>query len=373
MGPLIAVVGSADPGRSFDPPLTDPGAALTACEEIGAELAASGCRIIVYSSEPQFIENHVVTGFLTRDDLPPGAVQVRPPYDDGRTDFPHRDDRPEVFDVRHEPDGDWQVSFYRSLREVDGVVLVGGGRSTLITGMICLAFGIPLYPLAGFGGAARKVWETMNRAGHHATPDAVNTMGAPWAPGSAQRLVRGLAAQQERRAEKQREEARARRGATLRAGLGAVTGMLLLLLGFATIPLTYAVDSSIAVNLSALVVGALATGTSGAITRTVFDHETRWARTAVLGMSAGGIAFLLFVSAQLAASPDILAGDGVRRLLFFVLAVGYVSGFTFDALYNRLKQAEPPAPPPLSGLPTGVPGGAAVPGGTSAAQGPGNP
>ncbi|MCW8381524.1 hypothetical protein [Streptomyces justiciae] len=361
MGPLIAVMGSADPGRRLDPPLTDADGALTACEEIGAELAADGCRIIVYSSEAQFIESRVVTGFLTREDLPEGSVQVRPPYEDGDIDFPQRDERPEVFDLRYEPGNDWEISFYRSLRDVDGVILVGGGRSTLVTGMICLAFGIPVYPLAAFGGSARKVWETMNRSTHHATADEVSAMGAQWGPGSAQRLVRLLGTQRERREEKQREEARSRRGATLRAGLGAVTGMLLLLLGFATIPLTYAVESSTAVNLSALIVGALATGTSGAITRTVFDRETHWARTAVLGMSAGGIAFLLFVSAQLAASPDILAGEGVRRLLFFVLAVGYVSGFTFDAVYNRLKQTEPPAPPVIPGLPTGVPGGATPP------------
>lgn len=366
MGPLIAVLGSADPERSYDPPMGDTEAALAAGEEIGAALAAAGCRIIVYSSEAQFVEDRVVTGYLTREDLPPGSVQVRPPYDeDAETDFPHLAERPEVFDVRNDPGADWEVGFYRSLREVDGVILVGGGRSTLVTGMICLAFGIPVYPVAWFGGASRKVWDTMNRSTHHATPDEVSAMGAQWRPGSAQRLVEVLGAQRERRAEKQREEARSRRGATLRAGLGAATGMLLLLLGFATIPLTYAVESSTAVNLTALIIGALATGTSGAITRTVFERETHWARTAVLGMSAGGIAFLLFVSAQLAASPDILAGEGVRRLLFFVLAVGYVSGFTFDAVYNRLKQTEPPVPPVVPGLPAGVPGGATPP------QGPG--
>ena len=358
MGPLIAVLGSADPGRKFDPPLMDADAARTACEEIGAQLAADGCRLIVYSSEGQFVEGRAVAGYLTDDNLAPGSIQVRPPYDDGDIDFPMRDERPEVFDIRYEPSGDWEVNFYRSLRDVDGVVLVGGGRATLTPGMICLAFGIPVYPLACFGGSARKVWETMNRSIHHADPDEVSTMGAQWGPGSAQRMVRLLAAQRERRKEKQREEARQRRGLALRTGLGALTGMLLLLLGLAAIPLTYAVDSSMPVNLTALIVGALATGTSGAITRTVFDHETHWARTAVLGMSAGGIAFLLFVSAQLAASPDILAGGGVRRLLFFVLAVGFVAGFTFDALYNRLRQAEPPAPPALPGLPTGVPGGA---------------
>ncbi|MFE2297504.1 hypothetical protein ACFXAW_04830 [Streptomyces sp. NPDC059445] len=320
-------------------------------------LAEGGCRLIVYSSEAQFVEDQVVSGYLSHADLPPGSIQVRPPYDDGETDFPLRDERPEVFDVRHDPAGDWEIGFYRSLREVDGVVLVGGGRSTLNTGMICLAFGIPVYPVACFGGAARKVWETMNRSSHHASADEVSAMGAEWGSGSARRLVELLHVQRSRRGERQREEARSRHRAALRAGLSTVAGLLLLCLGLGTIPLTYAVDANAAVNLSALIVGALATGTAGAITRTVFDRGTSWARTAALGTSAGAVAFLLFVSAQLAASPDILAGEGARRLLFYVLAVAFVSGFTSDKLYGRLKQTEPPVPPTLPVLPTDTPSG----------------
>ncbi|WP_039804862.1 hypothetical protein [Nocardia araoensis] len=64
-----------------------------------------------------------------------------------------------------EAEDDWEASYYRSLREADGVVLIGGGRTTLITAMVAMAFDIPLTPVAACGGAARKTWASMGRAG----------------------------------------------------------------------------------------------------------------------------------------------------------------------------------------------------------------
>lgn len=360
MRPLIAVVGSADPARTYSPPLAETTKAPEACEEIGQALAEAGCDLVVYSSEAQFVEDRVVTGYLSHSDVLPGSIHVRPPYGGGEKDFPMLMERPEAFDVRYESGDDWETSFYRSLREVHGVVLIGGGRSTLITGMVCLAFGIPVAAVPCFGGASRKVWDTMNRVTHHATADEVSSMGAEWDSSAAPRLVRLLLAQQDRKNEQQRQESRFRRRAAWHSAIGITVGLLLLCLGLGMIPLTYAVEASAFVNLTGLIVGALATGTSGAITRNAFDRGEHWARTAALGMSAGAVAFLLFVSAQLAASPDILTGEGARRLLFFVLTVGFISGFTFDAVYERLKQAEPPVstpPTPLNSPSGGANGG----------------
>ncbi|MFF4227747.1 hypothetical protein [Streptomyces sp. NPDC001820] len=328
--------------------------AARACAEIGRALADSAVDLVVYSSEAQFVEDMVVAGYLSHSDVMPGSIHVRPPYGDGEMDFPMLEERPEVFDVHYESGDDWEISFYRSLREVHGVVLIGGGRSTLITGMICLAFGIPVYALACFGGASRRVWDIMNRVTNYATEDEISTMGAEWGHGAASRLVELLLAQQERRNEKERQETRSRRRTSWNSAFGITVGLLLLCLGLGMIPLTYAVNANAPINLTGLIVGALATGTSGAITRNAFDRGDQWARTAALGMSAGAVAFLLFVSAQLAASPEILTGEGARRLLFFVLTVGFVSGFTFDAVYGRLKQAEPPTPlpPPPANTPT---------------------
>ncbi|WP_247695022.1 hypothetical protein [Streptomyces sp. B93] len=344
MGTLIAVVGSADATRTYKPPLTGAETVPRAGEQLGRALADAGCDLMVYSSEAQFVEDSVVTGYLSHDGVRDGSVHVRPPYMDGETDFPLLAERPEVFDLRFETGDDWEVAFYRSLREVHGVVLIGGNRSTLVTGLVCLTFGVPVVPVACFGGAARRVWDVMNRVPHHATADEVSAMGAEWHADLAPRLVRLLLAQQQRKTAEERAQTRARRGAVWRSALGITVGLVLLCLGLGMVPLAYAVDSNATVNLTTLIVGALTTGAAGAITRNTFDHGESWARTAALGMSAGAVAFLLFVSAQLAASPGMLAEEGARRLLFFVLTVGFVSGFTFDAVYDRLKQTEPAAP-----------------------------
>ncbi len=38
--PKVAIVGSVDEARTFDPPVTDPAEARLACERLGGELAA---------------------------------------------------------------------------------------------------------------------------------------------------------------------------------------------------------------------------------------------------------------------------------------------------------------------------------------------
>ncbi|WP_371484010.1 hypothetical protein [Kitasatospora sp. NBC_00315] len=127
---------------------------------------------------------------------------------------------------------------------------------------------------------------------------------------------------------------------------------MLLLAGLATVPLTYAASASAPLNITALILGSLLAATSGAITRTSVDSNLEWGRAAALGTAAGAVAFLLFVSAQLATSPDILAGPGARRLLFFVLSVGFIAGFTSDAVYARLRQQDALT---MSGLPAAPP------------------
>ena len=68
-----------------------------------------------------------------------------------------------------------------------------------------------------------------------------------------------------------------------------------------------------------------------------FEDGHEWFRTAVLGMAAGGVSALLFIAAQLLTSPDVLKSADARRLLWFVVPVGFVAGLTFDAVYRKLR------------------------------------
>ncbi len=81
-------------------------------------------------------------------------------------------------------------------------------------------------------------------------------------------------------------------------------------------------------------------GAAGSIIRVVSDHGRDWTKTAVLGLAAAGVAFLLFVAAQIAATPDILDTDGSRRLLVFGLPMSFIAGLTFDVVYERLRTTD---------------------------------
>ncbi|MFD7639158.1 hypothetical protein ACFV4P_00745 [Kitasatospora sp. NPDC059795] len=338
--PKIAVIGGTPPAGADDRwPQTEEEVTRVG-EELGAALAAAGCDLVVYSSNSRFIESSTVAGYLANGAVPSGSIHVRPAFGSDRGRFPHTPGQEDAFDVRHEAGTDWEVAFYRSLREVDGVVLVGGGRTTLITAMVAMAFDIPLAPVAAFGGGGRKAWETLGRVRNQVDEDEISALGGEWHRNSATRVVATLLSQRERYRTAALEQERLTRRASMRSGIGLAFGALLLLAGLATIPLSYAIGSNAATNLAALIAGSLLTATAGALTRTAVDRGHDWARASALGMSAGAIAVLLFVTAQLATSPDLLTTEGARRLLFFVLSVGFIAGYTFDAVYAKLRQQD---------------------------------
>lgn len=338
MRPLIAVVGSAEATRTYDPPLRNLEVVKQACADLGRELAAAGCDLLVYSSVSGFIEADVVRGYITFEAARPSSIQVRAPVDSRGGQFPEAKEHRGLFDPRPDSSGDWEVSYYRSLVEADGVLLVGGGRSTFITGLIAIAFNIPTLPVATFGGNAAKVWQALDRVRNNAVTEELGVMAAPdWRADSAKVLVAGLLAQRMRR-ERQADRARlAERREERRAAVSLTIAVVLLLLGLATIPAVYAWTPGSAGNLTALIAAPVLVATCGAIIRNTFDRGHEWWRTAILGLAAGAIAGLLFIAAQLATTPDVLDGSGARRLLFFVLPVGFIAGLTFDAVYAKLR------------------------------------
>ena len=62
--------------------------------------------------------------------------------------------------------------------------------------------------------------------------------------------------------------------------------------------------------------------------------------TLVLGLVAGGIAGVLFVTAQLTADPKITEGDQLlsyaQRSIPFAVGVGFIAGLSSDAVFGKL-------------------------------------
>jgi len=336
--PQIAVVGSVDETRQFDPPVTDPAAARLACEELGQELAQAGWDLIVYSGKPAFVEADVVRGYLRADKTLPGSIHVRAPL--GKGGFGEFSAHGEAFDIQPDPSGDWEVSFYRSLPSADGVLLVGGGRSTLVTGLIALTLRIPIIAAATFGGNAQKVWERLWNENNDATQEDVAAMAAGWQEGAATLLVRSAVAQRDAREHRARDEERRARWESRRTRIGLAVVVALLLLAVAGLAVAWGSQLGTGPGIALLVLLPTLTGAAGALIRTVLDAGRDWTRAAVLGAAAGLITGLLYVASQLIGAPDVLdaaAGAGVRRLLFFVLPIGFVAGLTFDAIYPKLR------------------------------------
>lgn len=353
MGPLIAVVGCASDARKDELKLQNPEQARKAAMELGRELAKAGCRILVYSSCPEFIEFEVVSGFVSGKPTSPGLIQVRYPLSRPQPPFPDQSGNEDLFDWRPDRSADWEVAFYRSLEEVDGMVLIGGGGSTLIGGLVAMGRRVPMLALASFGGAGAKVWESLSVERDLATREDISVMARPkWTSTSATECIQLLLAQRQR-LEREREVRRLQElrqtGAVKRQALVA---MLLFLLAIAAVPLAWG-EASISYRLLLwlLFVSPLLGGVSGATSRMVFDWrqgtvphtpQSAWI-TAALGLVAGGVSGLLFISAQLSALPadstDVAAKlqqAQASRLVPFALAIGFTAGLTLDAVFRKL-------------------------------------
>ncbi|MFC5925077.1 hypothetical protein [Micromonospora vulcania] len=335
--PTIAVVGSVVVGRTYDPPLRDGTVGLAAAEEIGRELAERGCRLVVFSSDEDFIEAAAVRGYAGSDQARPGSIEVRGPYRTDHAGFPEAQHRPELFDARPEPTADWEVSFYRALLHVDGILLVGGGRSTFIAGLIALSRRIAVAPVGTFGGAAEKTWQRLHGEPDAATEEDLSALVGPWRSGSARTVVASLLRQHERRLTERERLRRQTDTEARRRARSLVAALVFLLAGLATLPANVAWRPGTWAAVALLVAGPLSAAMCGALIRNAFDEAGEWLRAAVFGAAAGALSAVLFIAAQLATNPDLLKGDSAARLGYFVVPVGFAAGLAFDGVLAKLR------------------------------------
>jgi hypothetical protein len=359
--PQIAIVGSADELGQYDPPLREVPATLLACEAIGRELARAGYNIVVYSSDPRFIEPHVVRGFLGDGVPSPQSVHVHYSVSVGAYRFAESAERPEAFAYHADASEDWEVSFYRSLARVDGLVVVGGARSAMVAGIIAVTHRVPVVAVAGFGGAAWKVWQVMSRAKDLAAQDELTEMALDhWGDGSAAGMVATLGTQLERLAKERAAAQRERRRTQRRSTGTALVSVALFLAALAGLVAGFGISHpGSTVSFGLLFLAPALAGASECTIRTVFTRASGHRTIAViaLGLVAGGIATVLFSAAQLSTNRDLFAsGDqrmsSYRGLLLFSVAVGFVAGFTFDLVYRRLARTDVLGGAPLP-TPTG--------------------
>jgi hypothetical protein len=340
--PRVAVVGSVDDTRTFDPPVTHPTEARRAAEELGRALAEAEWDLAVCSANRVFVEADVVCGYVSSGKAVTGSIQYRAPFNN-KAEFPEATKYADVFHRQTDVSPDWEVSFYRSLPQCDGVLLIGGAQSTLVAGLIALTRRVPIITVATFGGNAQKVWENLANERNDATEDDVNMMAQPWRDSSATLLVNSLTAQRNSREAKNQQDLRRRQRASRRAQTSLAFAVLLLLAAVGALVAAWGWRPGTSGSVAVLIAVPALAAAAGALIRTSLESGENWTRAAVLGGAAGLIAGLLFVASQLVGAPDVLetaAAQGVRRLLFFVLPIGFVAGLTFDAVYGRLRRTD---------------------------------
>jgi hypothetical protein len=344
--PLIAILGSVDPRREAELKLRNPPVACSAAEAIGMELAKGGCRILVSCpSTPQaeFAEALVVRGYVKTGVAHKDSIEVHRPLRTPLPPFAEEATHAELFRYDLKESEDWAIASFLSLARADGMVILGGGQSTLIAGLVGVGYRVPMLSLAGFGGRAEEIWALLRSSDHKlATPSELALMAQPgWTADSARRCVEALLNQQKRK----REGIDPGLGSERKRVITIAVVALLLFVGLLVPVAEYSRGDSLSRLLSYALfwVPALA-GAVGSLVRTVLDWAQANKRLATqvpaaisvaLGAVAGGVSGLFFVLAQKIAIGKLQAEQAII-LLPFVLIVGLVAGLTFDKVFPKL-------------------------------------
>jgi hypothetical protein len=360
--PLILVVGSAEAGRTdYQPQLENADKARLAAEHIGSELARRQCRIVVYSASKEYLEGDVVRGFAGAVAKTAKAmIEVRYPYTAAASaEFKESHDRPELFLSVSDPNASWEAAFYASLRDADGIVIIGGGRSAHAIGYMALAFDVPILSLACFGGAGRAVWLAMKPDIDLPTKDHHQRMNpAGWKESAVSGLIDALLEQGEalrRRAEIADAAVRQRR-ATWRIG----ASVALLLAAIALMVWGYTLPEPrtdlLFVALLLLVGPVAGAGSSLALSVWSAADDTRsLGVTAGLGFVAGLFSSLIYLLAQATTATDAKAIKSVA--IFVAMATGLLAGFAVDRVFRQAMEGRMPGLPGQTTSPSRKPGG----------------
>ena len=366
----MTVLGSVDTTRDYDPSIENVDEAKAAAEALGAQIARQGWRLAMYSPGTRFIEGDVLRGYLNSAPPKPRSVVVHYPTGwTGFPEFPEFREQPDVFDLRQDSSKNWEISYYRSISQVDGMFLIGGGQATLIAGTIAIAFGIPLVALPGYGGKALEVWQSL-KAETDLTEDQVNSMARKFSNPSlklwlgciqAQIRVRNQAlfpplltlallvgwililavgiyneppqSQQGGRDSYTESGQRPMPEVSLTANVAPAPSPSA---SSVTTPKPNTVQQHNAplVFLCLLFLGPVVAGASGASIRVIgLKPQDAIVADCIVGAAAGGICALFYVVAQLATNTHPYN----TIILTFTIAIGFVAGLTSRRIFRQLE------------------------------------
>lgn len=341
--PLIAVIGGLWQ-------LTDAhkAAAKAAGMAIGAELAKAGFGLVVYFSNDESLEPHVVSGYAQALSDRSGEIRVRYAQSQrGQVKFGEETTRPDLFHHDLFPSDDWEAPFYRSLAEeegIDAVLLLGGATSTLIAGQIAVARRLPVLVIDAFGGSAAKIWNQLAQA----SPQKPRPSWGTKPPAAFVEQLKDECAV--RAASRQEVRRRGRLITTItaqRQQAGWAAGAFFLLV----VALFFGMVWTPTARAYPLIIfaGLIFAGATGALVRAMIwgPGESDARISLLLGSVAGFVVGLAYLIPQWVGAPGVLetrvsaisATDKIQFASAVLVAIS--AGVGFDTVFGRLrKQAQ---------------------------------
>lgn len=339
----FAIFGAADAERNrpghphpFAPPV-DVDKANLAAKALGAALAKKCHGLIVYDAN--FIEATVVSAYVAANSACKEGVApivVRQPPAPTSATFAEEHTHPALFNRMADSSDQWEVSFYRSLADADGLILIGGAKSTLIAGQVAIGANIPVLALLRGGGAADTVWRTIAPGVDLPTGNEHARMADEPSDDAALRWVEVLKGQRRRR-------------------YAVETGPIVWHAVVASVLFVLAMMAAFGGCLGAgslpppatkalLLAATLLAGVAGAAVRMVYERRygsgplvppPSMAVTAALGLMAGAIAGMLYIVAQ-PGDFDVSHDTAGLRLVSLVVAVATIGGLTAEAIFRKM-------------------------------------
>ena len=137
----------------------------------------------------------------------PNCIQVHYSVRYNQPTFAEEVDHRGLFNFKPDTSPAWEVSFYASLRQVDGLLMLGGGPSSMTAGVVAMGHGKPICAVASFGGYSKKIWELLPVQQKLLTAEEIFAMAEQWRPELAKRYVEILLRQLDQLARAEQEEA----------------------------------------------------------------------------------------------------------------------------------------------------------------------
>jgi hypothetical protein len=325
--------------------------------DLGRQLVAKGYHIVVYEDKEHFLEPHVVRGYIEGKKAAKDSIRVYyfQKESSDKIPFSEYEATHNCFDYKKNLDEEWEVSFYNSLTtndpkdRIDGAIFLGGGRSTLIAGVVMVGYEKLIVAYPEVGSSAEKVLKHLRRRKPFLGEQLDAMEHRSWYP---EKLI-GLFSEQQK-AFKAEEKKRRQDSRKFNEYILRLITLFSTVLAFLSIPFTLNTPPpDYAVLLLFMIFAPAFAGAGGAalieITKARSQNDNppsnqqSASQTFVVGFSVGLI-YAGFITIQQLAANSVQPDHNIiiqqaQRLILISVPIGFGGGLALDTVIERIRGA----------------------------------